>query len=165
MDSEYDDDDIDRAFEEHRKKNEKYLDLFEKDLEGLGEKTRDQHIENADLFVNDFFYRYEITDLADGAMNLFSFFDFFNGKCLWSTPSSVRKMGASIKKFYKSMYSHGEVGKDDLELVLDVVKENLPQWIKDSEDSLSFGDEEDDYLFGDFLTPEMKEIKRLLSLF
>ena len=141
MGREYDDD-IDREFEEHRKKNRKYLDFFEENLEGLSEKTRNLHLENADLFVNEFFYRYEIEDLVDGAMSLFSFFDFFNNKCLWSTPSAVKRMGATIKKFYKSMYLHGEIDDTDLELVLDIVKENLPQWIQDSEDSLSFGDDE-----------------------
>ena len=159
-------DDEDRKFNEHMKKYENILDLFEKDLGGLSEKTRNLHLDNAGLFVNDFFYRYEIKDLEDGATSLFSFFDFFNDKCIWSTPYTVRQMGASIKKFYKSMYAHGEVDKVTLQLVLDVIKENIDEWIQNSEDSLSGGD--DDFWWSPFeteKTPEMKEMERQFSVF
>ena len=163
MDREYDDDGIDRKFEEHRKKNEHCLDLFQKDIEGLSDDTQYLHWQNADLFVNDFFYRYDIPGLSEGARSLSSFFDFFNDKCLWSNPTAVKRMGASIKKFYKSMYAHGEVGKDDLDLVISVLKENLPRWIQNSEGRVPC---KDDRYFRDCpMTAETEEMRRLLGLF
>ena len=159
-------DEEDREFNEHVKKYKKVLDMFEKDLGGLSEKTRDAHLSNACLFVNDFFYRYEIKDLEDGATSLFSFFDFFNDKCMWSTPYNVRQMCASIKKFYKSMYAHGEVDNATLQVVLDTVKENLNEWVQNSEDSLSWGSEDDSWWpFEDEKTPELKEMERQFSVF
>ncbi len=157
-------DEEDRKFNEHVKKYEGVLDMFEKDLGGLSEKTRSSHVGNAGLFVNDFFYRYEIRDLEDGAMSLFSFFDFFNDKCMWSTPYNTRQMGASIKKFYKSMYAHDKVDKATLQLVLDTVKENLDDWVGASEFSLS-GDWDDGDPFEMEKTPEMKEMERQFSIF
>lgn len=106
---EYEEDDYDKEYKEHEKKNEELLDLFGKDLGKLSEKTKNLHLSNASLFINDFFYRYEIKDIDSGAAHIDSFFDFFIHKCLWSSPYTVRQMAASIKKFYKSMYAHKKV--------------------------------------------------------
>lgn len=130
---EYEEDDYDKEYNEHEKKNEELLDIFGKDLGKLSEKTKNLHLSNASLFINDYFYRYEVKDVEEGAAYIDSFFDFFIHKCLWSSPYTVRQMAASIKKFYKSMFAHGRVEEEDLEYVLETIKYNLDDWVDESD--------------------------------
>lgn len=132
-DNEEHEDDYEKEYNKHVKKNRNLLDLFEEDLGKLSKKTRDLHISNASLLINDFFFRYEIRDIELGAAHIDSFFDFFIYKCMWSTPYTVKQMAASIKKFYKSMYAHGKVDNECLEYVLETIKENLDDWIDESD--------------------------------
>lgn len=129
---EYEEDDYDKEYNEHEK-NEELLDLFGKDLGKLSEKTKNLHLSNASLFINDYFFRYEVKDVEEGAAYIDSFFDFFIHKCLWSSPYTVKQMAASIRKFYKSMYAHGRVGEEDLEYVLETIKYNFDDWVDESD--------------------------------
>lgn len=130
---EQEEDEYDIAYNRHEAKNDELLDLFAEDLSKLSEKTRQLHLNNASLLINDYFFRYEIKDIDFGAAHIDSFFDFFIHKCLWSSPYTVKQMAASIKKFYKSMYAHKKVDEVCLEFVLETIKDNLDIWIDESD--------------------------------
>ena len=135
--------DIDEMTEEEREIecdkiraiNKPLLQMFEKYLEesNLSKKTIKKHVDNADFYINDFLLHDELTPMEDGCFMADSFFDFFNSKCLWSSPSSVREMGASMKKFYKCMMEHGKISKEYYEELLGDIKEGMPYWIEESE--------------------------------
>lgn len=77
--------------EEIRAENAKLLDLFQSALEakGLSERTIRRHVDNADLYINDYMLREDAVHMEDGLGYLDSFFYFFIHKCMWSTPGFI----------------------------------------------------------------------------
>ena len=115
---------------EIRTENAVLLDLFKADLEakGLSDKTIRRHIENMDLYINDFLLREDAEHMNSGLRRLDSFFYFFIHKCMWSTPGNVKTTAASIKKFYKCMMEHGKIEKDEYSDFCEELKEGIPVW-------------------------------------
>lgn len=123
--------DYDKEFKKVEKNNEKLLDLFEKSLEGLSEKTIDLHLSNAHLFLNEYFYREGLENPVEGAGYVDSFFDFFVRKCMWSSPNTVKQLAASMRKFYKCLYNNKIVEIEVLEHVLEIIDGGLEYWIEE----------------------------------
>lgn len=136
--------DYEARIKANEKQNEEYLRIFENELKekGLSAKTIREHVSNADLLLNDYLPGYEEDYLmAEGMNSLFGFFDFFIRKCMWSTPAAVKKLGASLKKFYKCMMEHGLVEKEDFDDFAKRLKEELPYFAEQCDDYNSdFGD-------------------------
>jgi len=112
-------------------KNEKYLKEFENWLieKGLGAKTINKHMDNIDLFLSDFMAYYLMMPMEEGCSEIGSFFsDFFIPKCMWATPNSVKMTAASIKKFYQCMVELNYVSKEDYDLLVEVIKEEMEVW-------------------------------------
>jgi hypothetical protein len=142
--------------EKERTKNRKYLNLFKKGLEdsGLTHKTIRQHVDNVDFYINEFLLREEPLSMADGCGSMISMFlgYFFIRKCMWSTPGTIKKTAASIKKFYKSMLIHDYIKTTDYKNLCLIIKEEMDEWQEDCRkynediDDMSFEDEyEDEY--------------------
>lgn len=137
--------DYDKEFDKVRKRNREILEIFNKDLSSLSDKTRKDHINNASLFLEDFFYREGLENVTEAAAYIPSFFSFFIDKCAWAAPSSVKSLAGSMKKFYKSMEKNGLVGKKECDLVLETIKENLDEWVEESD----YGSEFEPYDYDD----------------
>lgn len=62
-------------WKENTKRNKKYLKEFEKWLnkKGLANKTIRKHLNNTELFINDYLNYYDITKVEDGLDEIFSF--------------------------------------------------------------------------------------------
>ena len=122
--------------EKIRKDNEVYLKTFEAELKAkkLAAKTIRSHLENVDLYTNDYLLREEAFPMKDGMNGLDSFFYFFIHKCMWSTPSSVKGMAASLKKFYKCMAEHGYVDAGYYTVFAEDIKESVPVWQEECAD-------------------------------
>ena len=119
-----------KAVKEIETENNKYIDIFEKYLQtkGLTKKTISNHILNIELFLNDFLAeRYEVR-FADSLEYLDEFFDFFNRKCMWSTPATVKSTAASIKKFYNCMMENNIISKEDFNDLKVMIKDNMIYW-------------------------------------
>ncbi len=129
----FDVDDYDKEFKRVEENNDKLLVLFEKALTGLSDKTIKQHVSNASLFLNDYFYREGLENPQEGAEYIDTFFDFFVRKCLWSSPATVKQLAASMKKFYKCMLQNGIVDDDAVEEVLMTIKYGLEDWMDESD--------------------------------
>ena len=125
--------DYEKECEEIQRANTELLCIFEADLiaKGLTKKTIKNHIENVDLYINDYLLREEAQTFEMGLTSLNSFFYFFIHKCMWSTPATVRSTAASFKKFYKCMMEHGKIDKEDYEFFLEEIKEGVPEWAED----------------------------------
>ena len=122
--------------EEQRKRNEGFLADFESDLKAKGftRKTIENHLFNADLYLNDYLVRAEGKTAEEGVNEIGLFMSyFFIHKCMWSTPSTIKSTAASIKKFYKSMVNHNHLSEEAYKSLCEIIKEELPDWQKECE--------------------------------
>lgn len=129
----FDVEDYEKEFKRVEDNNGKLLVLFEKSLAGLSDKTIDNHLSNASLFLNEYFYREGLENPQEGAEYIDSFFDFFVRKCLWASPATVKQLAASMKKFYKCMYQNKIVDEDAVNEVLVTIQYGLEDWIDESD--------------------------------
>ena len=113
-----------------RRVNDGLLTIFENDLQekNLSEKTIRKHIENTDLLINHYLLREDALTMEHGIGYMDSFFYFFIHKCMWSTPSSVKGMAASLKKFYQCMMNHDQISDEDYTDFCNFIKEGVPIW-------------------------------------
>ena len=114
------------------KANEELLSLFAADIDHLAPKTRKTHLENIDFYINSYLLHYEPLDFTYGIQKIESFMeDFFIHKCIWSSPSAMRSMAASIKKFYHSMMVHEKIKPSDYDYLCATIKENMEFWLSE----------------------------------
>ena len=145
-------------FEEYEEKcklikqeNESLLEMFEKDLEGLNQKTINRHLTNVDFYINTYLLREDAYDFTHGIWDIDDYLGyFFIRKCMWSTPGTIKKTAASIKKFYKSMLIHDYIKTTDYKNLCLIIKEEMDEWQEDCRkynediDDMSFEDEYED---------------------
>ena len=125
-------DEYDRKCAEVRKENAAYLDIFEKDLQGLSPKTIERHLANAEFYLNEFLLYSVILRMQDGVYEIGEFLGYyFIRKCMWSTPGTIKSTAASIKKFYKCMLSHELIDSIQYRLLSDTIKDNMKEWQKE----------------------------------
>ena len=119
---------------QNKKRNKKFLEEFEKELnnKGLSEKTIKNHINNIDLYINDYLNYYEFTNMEEGCHMIDGFLgDWFIRKCMWSTAYSIKTTAASIKKFYQHMSELNYISKEDYKFLCDEIKDNMEFWIEE----------------------------------
>lgn len=129
-------DQYERAVDENREQNEKYLECFYEDLldKGLKEKTIIKHVRNIDFYINDFLNYYEPLDMKMGCYKVDEFLgDWFIRKAMWSTKVTVKENAASMKKFYKCMLEHNFIEQKDYDELILMIKCNLSDWIDNVE--------------------------------
>ena len=125
-------DEYDRKCAEVRKENAAYLDIFEKDLQGLSPKTIERNLANVEFYLNSFLLYSVILRMQDGVYEIGEFLGYyFIRKCMWSTPATIKSTAASIKKFYKCMLAHGLIDRVQYETVSDTIKDNMKEWQKE----------------------------------
>lgn len=125
--------DYELKVEQNRKRNEKFMKEFEEWLneQGLVNKTVRKHINNADLYINDYLNYYDVTKMEDGVFSVHSFLDgWFIEKCLWSSRNSLKETASSIKKFYQCMSEKGYVSKEDYKEMCSFIKENMEEFLE-----------------------------------
>ncbi|HZK33169.1 MAG TPA: hypothetical protein VFC60_01595 [Tissierellaceae bacterium] len=130
--------DYEERCNEIRKENENYLEEFIEDLRkaGLKEKTIGRHFQNIHFYLNIYLLRQGLLDMSAGADSSYieDFLgNFFIRKCMWSTPATIKSNGASMKKFYKSMFERGYIDKSDYNEVIGTISFNMEFWIEDCE--------------------------------
>ena len=124
--------------EEIRKENKRYLEIFEKDLEGLSPKTVRNHLDNVEFYINEYLLREDALRMNEGITQIDNYLGyFFIRKCMWSTPATVKSTAASIKKFYKCMKDNGYIEGDEYGYLCSVIKDNMELW---QEDCAAFND-------------------------
>lgn len=122
--------------EKNRKRNEKYLKEFESWLnqKNLVNKTIRKHLNNVDLYIDDYLNYYDVTKMEDGVYSIHSFLDgWFIEKCLWASKNSLKETAASIKKFYQCMSEKEYVGVDDYKSLCKFIKENMDEFLESME--------------------------------
>ncbi len=109
-----------------------YLEEFTLELEkSLKPKTIARHLFNVSFYLIDYCLFYSGDDL-EGSLSLGNLDDFFGRwyqyKCMWSTPTSVKQTIAGLKKFYKVMLAHGHIDKEHYDDFIDTIKEYKDDW-------------------------------------
>ena len=132
-------DEYEKECEEIRLENAGLIQIFKSELEekGLSPKTIRAHVDNVDLYINDFLLREDAEPMESGLGRLDTFFYFFIHKCMWSTPGNVKTTAASLKKFYKCMMEHEKIDKEDYQYFCETLKEGIPVW---QEECAAFND-------------------------
>lgn len=125
--------DYDLKLKENIKRNEKFIDEFEKWLieKKLSDKTINKHLNNIDLYINNYLNYYDITKVEDGMTCIHSFLDgWFIEKCLWASKNSLKETAASIKKFYQYMSENNYVSVEDYKDMCSFIKENMDDFLE-----------------------------------
>lgn len=132
--------------------NKNYLKEFKKWLKQkkLSPKTIDKHIDNTNLFINDYLVYYELVEAKDGINDVIDFLDgWFIEKCSWSTRNSLKEQASSLKKFYQYMVENNYVEKQAYEYIFNLLKQRMED-ILDHVDEYNyscFEDDDDDYFW------------------
>ena len=114
--------------EENELRNQKFIKEFECWLkkQNLAAKTIRKHINNVDLFLNDYLPYYEGETMEEGVSSVYTF--------LWSSKTSIKETAASIKKFYKCMNELGYIDKEKYNFVNFAIKENMDDFFASLEE-------------------------------
>lgn len=115
-----------------RAENEELLSEFENWLQhaNLTEKTIDKHIGNVDFYINEYLLYEDATAAKEGALEIGFFLGYwFIKKAMWASKASIKSNAASLKKFYTFLHEKGEVKKEDLDILKETIKEEMPEWI------------------------------------
>jgi site-specific recombinase XerD len=134
--------------EKIRESNEKLLEDFESWLRKskLAEKTIRKHRENIDFYVNEYLLYEDAVEPQEGILSVSMFLGYwFIKKAMWANESSIKSNAASLKKFYTYLYEREMVGEEDLAMLKETIKEEMPEWLAtvDRYDDPSVTDMED----------------------
>ena len=116
----------------NKKRNDDYIKEFESWLKEkkLSTKTIGKHLNNIDLYLNDYLNYYEFIKMEDGISYVYSFLDdWFIRKCAWASRSSVKETATSIKKFYQCMSEKGYVKVEDYKSLCEEIKDNMDMFL------------------------------------
>ena len=109
---------------------------------GLGAKTIDNHVSNADFYINQFLLYTDPIAAKDGADEIGMFLGYwFIRKALRASKGTIRGFAATLKKFYAFLQEKGLVEKETLDSMREEIKECMDQWLATLE---RYDDPEDD---------------------
>ena len=117
--------------EKIRKTNDELLLLFGESLEkaGISIKTINKHLSNVSFYINDYLLREETYSMEAGVEMIDDFLgNFYIRKCMWSTPANIKTTATSIKKFYKCMYEHAKISKEEYSFLNNTIKNSMAIW-------------------------------------
>ncbi len=150
MDEEFEEEDEIELTEDEQKlekENNAYLKIFKNSMQKLKKSTIEQHLDNMDLYLNQFLLYRNGLSFREGPQEIDSFMrNFYITRCMWSTPSNIKTTAASIKKFYKLMADRGEIEKQVYQELVNTIKEEMEEWQEECR-SYFEDDDEDDWSF------------------
>ena len=117
--------------EQLKTNNQHYLEVFLCDLmkkENLSRSTIDKHISKIDNYLNHYLLSGNNAYSMQEGISMVQ--GFINSDYISIKPASIKAAITSIKKFYKIMMDNGEIGKDEYEYLIEDIKNNLKDWMK-----------------------------------
>ena len=119
-------------FERIEASNKKLLDDFANWLQdaNLNTSTIEEHIDDVDLFINDYLLYEDAITPENRIRKINMFFGYwFIKKSMWASESSMRNIATSLIKFYAFLQERGVITKKDLPFLNKTIKKNMPKWI------------------------------------
>ena len=96
----------------------------------LSAKTITKHKQNVEFYINVFLLREDPIKAEDGTFAISAFLgDYFIRKTTWSSAYSIKENIASFKKFYTFLVETGRTAAEDLNDMLERIKEESSEWI------------------------------------
>jgi len=92
---------------------------------GLVPKTIRKHLNNANLYINNYLNYYEASTMKDDVHSVYGFLGGWFIEKWWSSKNSIKDTVASIKKFYECMSEKGYVTNEDYKALCKEIKENM----------------------------------------
>ena len=129
--------DYEIKLEENEKRNELFINKFESWLneKGLVKKTIKKHLNNIELFLNNYLVYSDISTMEEGVDDIDMFLgDWFIRKCMWSSKNSIKETASSIKKFYQCMSEYSYISKEDYKSVCETLKDNIEDYLESMDD-------------------------------
>ena len=112
------------------KRNEKFIKEFTSWLEekDLAKKTIKKHINNIQLYLNEYLNYYDITPMEEGIDEAYSYLSgWCIEKCLFASKTTIKENIASIKKFYNCMSELGYVSKEDYKDLCEELNDSIDE--------------------------------------
>ncbi len=101
-------------------------------LSGLSEKTIKNHISNIDFYINEYLLYEEAIEVVNGVNKVSMFLGYwFIKKVMWASKASIKSNAASLKKFYTFVNEKGLIDKEDLNDLMKMIKEEMPEWLEE----------------------------------
>jgi hypothetical protein len=128
----FDEDDFEKKLDAEKERNKVYLNEFEKSLrdDGMAEKTIRRHMKNAEFFIDEYLCFYESRHMEEGCEEMTSYFGSFYIYKYPSTPGTIKTAAASLKKFYRAMFTNGHVSKEAYENLASDIKYDMDEWME-----------------------------------
>ena len=126
--------DYDDKVTELEKIHDEYLKEFDQSLkaQNLSPKVIARHIDNVDFYITSFLPREMISTSYDGGDELQEFFgDFYIHKCLFASVEGMKRLFASLNKFYRFMYQKGYVTAAQCANVRDTIRTCKDEWMEE----------------------------------
>lgn len=124
--------DYDLKTDKNIKRNENFIKLFEKSLkeEKLSERTINKHLDNIDLFINDYLNHYDTYKMEEGPYHFYDLFSYwFPIKIAYSSETLLKSLLTTVKKFYKCMVENNLVDKEMYDYAISSVNQNFDEFI------------------------------------
>ena len=97
---------------------------------GLSPKTVDKHTSNVDFYINVFLLYEDAIEAKDGIWKIDMFLGYwFIKKAMWANKRTIKENATSLKKFYQYLYEAGKVSKEDVSVLKETIKEDMPEWL------------------------------------
>ena len=121
--------------EQYRSDNQHYLEVFLCDLikENLSIHTINKHTSKIDNYLNHYLLSANNAYSMQEGISMVQ--GFINSQYISVKPASIKTAITNIKKFYKIMMDNGEIGKDDYDYLMEDIKNNLDDWMKQCDES------------------------------
>jgi intergrase/recombinase len=101
-------------------------------LSELSEKTIKNHISNIDFYINEYLLYEEAIEVVNGVNKVSMFLGYwFIKKVMWASKASIKSNAASLKKFYTFVNEKGLIDKEDLNDLMKMIKEEMPEWLEE----------------------------------
>lgn len=96
----------------------------------LTEKTLNTHVENIDLYINEFLLYEDAVKAKDGTHDVSMFLGYwFIKKAMWASPAHIKRYAASLKKLYTFLCEQGLIAQQELDDLKEIIKADMPEWI------------------------------------
>ncbi|MGN1405180.1 MAG: hypothetical protein ACI4WM_02835 [Erysipelotrichaceae bacterium] len=113
--------------------NRKYIEMFEKSLEGLSPKAIKRHVRNVERYLEDALWCEE-KDVREATEFIMEFIGYRLIHKFYASKSEVREYLGSIKKFYKCMLNNEVIDKERFDDLMDTIKFNKDIWYEEADE-------------------------------
>lgn len=116
--------------EKHLRRNQEFLQMFAKDIENLSPKNQKSHMNNLEMFLNDYLVQRVSVPMEKGIRHMNNYFGYFLPRKGMCSGEELRLAATSVKMFYKSMTLYGVVEAEEYEYLCNTLSDGMEKWVQ-----------------------------------